>query len=565
MRLARLVRALGAAVLLLAAAGPARAAADLTDHWFVPDEPGWGVSMSHQNGVVFLVLFHYSRTNVNAQGKAMPEWFVAPDMRAGFFAAKTSPVPIPTFQGTLYSTANASFASSFLPSNTRVTAVGDVMVIPSFDGTSATLAYRVGSTSVSKQMRRMSFSPLPLAGEYMVNMNYRIGNGGPDVSCVGAGEGAATESWRIQAAMGGGYQLVRPDGTEALEVEQAGRSAKGTVRARTAGLPGTWTLRVDHVGEGGLTGALFGSTDETTTFRLGDTTITQSKCTVTAYFTATRTESLNTLPQATPNFTDHWFNPAEPGWGISVAHQNGVVFLVLFHYSPTNVDAQGKAVPEWFVASEMRETYSEGSPAVRSFEGKLHSTANGSFTSAFNPANTQVSEVGDVSFVPGLDVGWIRYRIGSTTATKPLRRMNFAPVPLDGVYFVTMNYHLGAGLGGVAGPCAGQGDGVAVEPWRIEATATGGYQLVRPEGSVEVLEVDQAGRVAKGIVRSTIAGLPGTWTLRIDHVGDGGLSGTFLGVTDERISFQSGTQTLVTFKCIIRGVFTATRAGGVSF
>src|SRR5688572_8882996 len=125
MRLDRLVRALGAAALLLAAAGPVRAAADLTDHWFVPDEPGWGVSMSHQDGVVFLVLFHYSRTNVNAQGKAVPEWFVAPDMRAGFLA-KTSPVSIPTFQGTLYSTANASFTATFLPSNTRVTAVGEV-------------------------------------------------------------------------------------------------------------------------------------------------------------------------------------------------------------------------------------------------------------------------------------------------------------------------------------------------------------------------------------------------------------------------------------------------------
>lgn len=562
MRLARFFRALGAALLLLAA-GPVSAAADLTDHWFVPDEPGWGVSMSHQDGVIFLVLFHYSRTHVNAQGKAVPEWFVAPDMRAGFFAGKTSP-PIPTFEGTLYSTANASFGSTFLPSNTDVTAVGDVRVIPSFDGTIATLNYRIGSTSVSKELRRMSFSPLPLEGRYTVTMNYRIGNGGPDVSCVGVGEGTATESWRIQAVAGGGYQLVRPDGTETLEVEQAGRSAKGTLRAKTAGLPGTWTLRVDHVGEGGLTGALFGSTDETTTFRIGGSTITQSKCTVTAYFTATRAESVGTLPTATPNFTDHWFNPDEAGWGISTAHQNGVVFLVLFHYSPTHVDAQGKAVAEWFVASEMREAYSEGSPPVRSFEGKLYSTANGSFTSAFNPADTQVSEVGDVSFVPGLDFGWIRYRIGSTTVTQPLRRMSFAPVPLDGVYSVTMNYRIAAGLGGVAGPCAGQGDGAATEPWRIQATAAGGYQLVRA-GAVEVLEVEQAGRVAKGTVRSMTAGLPGTWTLRIDHVGDGGLSGTFSGVTDERISFQSGTQTLTTFKCVMTGVFTATRAGGVSF
>ena len=56
-------------------------------------------------------------------------------------------------------------------------------------------------------MRRMSFSRLPLEGQYAVNMNYRIGNGGPDVSCVGAGEGSATESWRIQAAAGGGYIL----------------------------------------------------------------------------------------------------------------------------------------------------------------------------------------------------------------------------------------------------------------------------------------------------------------------------------------------------------------------
>ena len=564
MRLDRFFRALGAAVLLLVAARPACAAADLTDHWFVPDEPGWGVAMSHQGGVVFLVLFHYSRTHVNAQGKAMPEWFVAPDMRAGSFASKSSPA-IPLFEGTLYSTTHASLASTFQPGNTQVTAVGDVTLFPVPDGTSATLNYRIGSTRVTKQLRRMSFSRLPLEGHYTVNMNYRISNGGPDASCQGAGAGVATESWRIEAAAGGGYRLTRPDGTELLEVEQAGRSAKGVVRAMTAGLPGTWTLRADHVGEGGLTGAFFGVTDETTTFLLGESTITQKKCMVTGYFAATRAENVTTLPRATPNFTDHWFNPDEPGWGVSIAHQNGVVFLVLFHYSPTNVDAQGKAVSEWFVASEMREAYSEGSPSVRSFEGKLYSTANGSFTSPFNPANTQVSEVGDVSFVPGLDAGFITYRIGSTRVTKPLRRMYFAPVPLDGVYSVTMNYRISAGLGAVPGSCVGQGDSVATEPWRIDATANGGYQLTRPGGSVETLEVAQAGRVAKGTVRAETGGLPGTWTLRIDHVGDGGLSGTLSAVTDERVSFQSGTQTFTTFKCFMSGVFTATRAGGVSF
>lgn len=564
MRLARFLRTLGSALLLLAAAGSASAAADLTDHWFVPEEPGWGVSMSHQDGVVFLVLFHYSRTHVNAQGKAVPEWFVAPDMRAGFFAAKTSPA-IPIFEGTLYSTTNAPFGSTFLPANTRTTPVGEVMVIPGFDGTTASLDYRIGSTRVTKQLRRMSFSPLPIEGRYTVNMRYRIGNGGPDVSCQGAGEGVATESWRIQAAAGGGYQLVRPEGTEALTVEQAGRSAKATVRASTAGLPGKWTLRVDHVGEGGLTGVFFGSTDETTTFRLGETTITQSKCTVTAHFTATRSESVVTLPRATPNFTDHWFNPDEPGWGVSIAHQNGVVFMVLFHYSPTNVDAQGKAVAEWFVASSLREVYSDGSPSVRSFDGKLYSTANGSFTAPFNPANTQMTEVGEVRFAPGLDAGYLEYRIGSTRVIKTLRRMYFAPVPLDGVYNVTMNYRISAGLGGVAGDCAGQGEGVATEAWRIEATAGGGYQLVRPGGSVETLQVEQAGRVAKATVRALTAELPGTWTLRIDHVGDGGLSGTISALTDERISFDSGGLTLTTFKCFMNAVFTATRAGGVSF
>jgi len=46
---------------------------------------------------------------------------------------------------------------------------------------------------------------------------------------------------------------------------------------------------------------------------------------------------------ADDNFQGQWWNPAQPGWGVTIADQGGVLFAVLFVY-----DASG--APMWLVA-----------------------------------------------------------------------------------------------------------------------------------------------------------------------------------------------------------------------
>lgn len=48
------------------------------------------------------------------------------------------------------------------------------------------------------------------------------------------------------------------------------------------------------------------------------------------------------------NFTGLWWDPAEPGWGLSLQHQGGVIMATLFGYA-------SNGEPRWYIASAMRE------------------------------------------------------------------------------------------------------------------------------------------------------------------------------------------------------------------
>ena len=54
--------------------------------------------------------------------------------------------------------------------------------------------------------------------------------------------------------------------------------------------------------------------------------------------------SSNTTPLAF-DYTDLWWNPEESGWGMTITHQYGVMFLAWYVY-----DGTGK--PVWYVASD---------------------------------------------------------------------------------------------------------------------------------------------------------------------------------------------------------------------
>ena len=81
--------------------------------------------------------------------------------------------------------------------------------------------------------------------------------------------------------------------------------------------------------------------------------------------------------------TDLWWNPAEPGWGVSIAeHADGEIFAVWYHY-----DAQGKAT--WSVMPG--GTWTDATV----FQGTLYqSHAAPFFAGPFDPATVRLTAIG---------------------------------------------------------------------------------------------------------------------------------------------------------------------------
>ena len=138
-----MMRALLCALLLWALP----AAASFTDLWWAKAEPGWGLSLTHQNNKVFGVWYVYDAT-----GKAT--WFVMPD---GAFTVTGR-----TYSGSLYSVTGPSYATpSFDPLAVKATRVGAARIDFAVDNVTATVTYNVGALRITKSVTRQPFGTAP--------------------------------------------------------------------------------------------------------------------------------------------------------------------------------------------------------------------------------------------------------------------------------------------------------------------------------------------------------------------------------------------------------------------
>jgi hypothetical protein len=114
------------------------------------------------------------------------------------------------------------------------------------------------------------------------------------------------------------------------------------------------------------------------------------------------------------DYTDLWWNPAESGWGMAIAHKFANMFLAWYVY-----DASGR--PVWYVASNCAVG---SSPSACS--GTLYRTTGPGFGPTFDASQVRVFEAGTVSiaFTNG-DNGIITYTVDGVTATKALTRQLF--------------------------------------------------------------------------------------------------------------------------------------------
>jgi hypothetical protein len=93
---------------------------------------------------------------------------------------------------------------------------------------------------------------------------------------------------------------------------------------------------------------------------------------------------------AAPDPTGLWYDPAESGWGLTVAKQGDVAFAVLFVYDPAKA-------PTWYVASALHAGVEFGPTPETSaafYQGTLYRTSGPWFGGAFDPAAVTTTDVG---------------------------------------------------------------------------------------------------------------------------------------------------------------------------
>jgi hypothetical protein len=115
--------------------------ADFTDHWWNPQESGWGISiMQHPSDRLVAAWFVYNQTG-------QPVWYT---LQPGAWTAPT------VYTGPVYKTTGPYYAGPFDPRQVGVTQVGTATL--SFtDSNTGTFSYTVEGISGSKAITRLPF------------------------------------------------------------------------------------------------------------------------------------------------------------------------------------------------------------------------------------------------------------------------------------------------------------------------------------------------------------------------------------------------------------------------
>jgi hypothetical protein len=116
----------------------------LSDVWWVPEESGWGASVTQQGDASFITLFVYG-------SNGEPIWYVA-GTRTAF---PTEPVGMPLTFGPLYRMRGPWFGDVFDPKSVQATLVGSLSVEP-INSKDAIFRYNVDGTTVTKTATRFT-------------------------------------------------------------------------------------------------------------------------------------------------------------------------------------------------------------------------------------------------------------------------------------------------------------------------------------------------------------------------------------------------------------------------
>jgi len=125
---------------------------------------------------------------------------------------------------------------------------------------------------------------------------------------------------------------------------------------------------------------------------------------------------------AAANYQGLWFNPAESGWGINLAHQGDVIFASWFTY-----DLTGKGT--WLVMTANKS-------ASNTYTGQLFQGTGPSFDAVpfpplGSPGGATVSGLGGIGTLTFSDANnaTFAYTVSGISQTKTITRQLFGPQP----------------------------------------------------------------------------------------------------------------------------------------
>jgi hypothetical protein len=150
---------IAAAPLITSSAVPST---NYADQWWVPSEPGWGISVQKQSDLLFVDVLAYGS-----------------DGKAAWLTATATPQAGSTghdiFAGDLYRTTGPPAWGSFDPNNVAAQRVG-VLTFDATGSSQATMSYSVDGVTVERAMTRQTWSLENLTGNYSAVWTFGCGD-----------------------------------------------------------------------------------------------------------------------------------------------------------------------------------------------------------------------------------------------------------------------------------------------------------------------------------------------------------------------------------------------------
>jgi hypothetical protein len=114
------------------------------------------------------------------------------------------------------------------------------------------------------------------------------------------------------------------------------------------------------------------------------------------------------------NYQDLWWNPAESGWGVNIAHQGDTLFATWYTY-----DAHGNGL--WL---SMSNTAKSG---ASTYSGPVLRASGPPFDSAWDSSKVKLAQVGEATFsFDAAGRGTFRYSVDGVSQAKSIQRLVYS-------------------------------------------------------------------------------------------------------------------------------------------